>query len=291
MRRASRLQPGDHALLRRIADLETGYAVYARKRRRRLVTLATAAGVSGVLALAGVMEFVAAREVIATFDSNLEDVTRGAPAAAVVGLEHVRSSFGWTGSGRAAGRLVQRLIELQVRAAQEALAADDPARAIDVLERQRGVVDRRDQVRRLDALLRQARLERHARELLAAATAQPPLESAARDLARLVDPELLGFHLRHVEQAEGAAKVALLSALRAIDSPQTIATAARLYVAGADPLHLRALEAILETAARHRAAGASEAWAGVLPELVRRARDVDAGAERAQRVLGWLQGR
>src|SRR5690606_16022938 len=170
LRRALRLQPLDAVLQRRIHDLETGYAAYARRRRRRLVALGTAASVAGLLGFAGIMELVAAREVIRSLDLHLEDVTRGSPAAAVAGLEQVGASLRWTGSGRTALRLAERLVELQVRAALDALEADRPDKAIAVLERLQGLVERKDQERRLNALLRQARLERHAHELLAAAS-------------------------------------------------------------------------------------------------------------------------
>ncbi len=289
LRRAARLQPGDHGLQRRISDLETGYRAYARKRRRRLIAMGAAASVSCLLGLAGVMEFVAARAVIRTFELNLEDVTRGAPVAAVVGLEQVQTAFGWTGSGRSAARLGERLVELQVRAARDALERDDPAAAIAGIERLGRVVDRRDHARRIDALLRQARLERHAHELLAAASAQPPVASAARELAQLVDPELVDFHVRHVERVDGAARTAMLAALRVIDHPAALAVAARLYVEGAEPTHMGVLTEILQTAGQHRTAGHAAAWSSVLPDHTRRARDADAAAERAQQVLAWLQ--
>src|SRR5690606_21199678 len=270
LRRALRLQPLDAVLQRRIHDLETGYAAYARRRRRRLVALGTAASVAGLLGFAGIMELVAAREVIRSLDLHLEDVTRGSPAAAVAGLEQVGASLRWTGSGRTALRLAERLVELQVRAALDALEADRPDKAIAVLERLQGLVERKDQERRLNALLRQARLERHAHELLAAASGDPPLLGAARDLARLVDPELVAFHTRHVERVTGDARGALLEALRAIDSPRALPVAARLYLLG-DPRHEEVLSAILQTAPRHRAAGAADAWRPVLPELARTA--------------------
>ncbi|HLU39315.1 MAG TPA: DUF4388 domain-containing protein [Planctomycetota bacterium] len=290
LRRALRLQPLDAVLQRRIHDLETGYAAYARRRRRRLVALGTAASVAGLLGFAGIMELVAAREVIRSLDLHLEDVTRGSPAAAVAGLEQVGASLRWTGSGRTALRLAERLVELQVRAALDALEADRPDKAIAVLERLQGLVERKDQERRLNALLRQARLERHAHELLAAASGDPPLLGAARDLARLVDPELVAFHTRHVERVTGDARGALLEALRAIDSPRALPVAARLYLLG-DPRHEEVLSAILQTAPRHRAAGAADAWRPVLPELARTAAEAGARAERARRVLGWLEGR
>src|SRR5690606_25715300 len=260
LRRALRLQPLDAVLQRRIHDLETGYAAYARRRRRRLVALGTAASVAGLLGFAGIMELVAAREVIRSLDLHLEDVTRGSPAAAVAGLEQVGASLRWTGSGRTALRLAERLVELQVRAALDALEADRPDKAIAVLERLQGLVERKDQERRLNALLRQARLERHAHELLAAASGDPPLLGAARDLARLVDPELVAFHTRHVERVTGDARGALLEALRAIDTPRALPVAAA-------------------------------AWRPVLPELARTAAEAGARAERARRVLGWLEGR
>jgi hypothetical protein len=288
LRRAARLQPGDHALLRRISDLETGYRAYARKRRRRLIALGSAASAAGLLGIAGVTEFVAARGVIASFAHNLEEVTSGAPVAAVAGLEQVGQAFGWTASGRTAARLAERLIELQVRAAQTALAQDQPATALALLERLRGVADRADQERRLAALLRQAKLERHAHELLAAASAQPPLESAARDLAQLTDPELLDFHLRHVVRAAGTARGALLAALAAIDSPRAVPVAAQLYVESDDGAHDGVLVAILQGAGKHKAVGTAT-WSALLPDLTRRARDVDAAAERARQVLRWLQ--
>ncbi|MEZ5963473.1 MAG: DUF4388 domain-containing protein [Planctomycetota bacterium] len=291
LRRAARLQPGDHALARRIVQLETGYAARARRRRRRLLSLAAAACCSGVLATAGITEFLAARAVIATFESNLDEVARGVPAAAVVGLENVRSGFAWTGTGRTAERLVARLVELQVRAAQDALAADDPAAAISGLERLQSNTDRRDQQRRLEALLHQAHLERHAQELLAAATAVPPLASAAGELARLVDPELLTFHLRHVERVRGEARTALLKALRALDDPRAVPAAARLYVAGdGDVAQTELVRGILQAAGKRRSTESLELWGPTLTELQHRARDADATAERARQVLDWLLG-
>lgn len=290
LRRAARLQPGDQALARKITDLETGYAARARRRRRRWATYAAVGCCVGLVGLAGVSEFLAARAVIATLEANLDEVARGVPAAAVVGLEDVQTSYRYTGTGRAAQRLVARLIELQVRAAQDALERDDPAAAIAGLERLQVLTARKDQQRRLDALLRQARLERHALELWAAATAQPPLVSAAQELARLVDPELLTFHLRHVERAPDAAKTAHLTALSAMDTPRALPPAARLYVAGAAPEHLALLTGILRSASKHRNEATLTAWAPLLTDLQHRARDADAAAPRAREALDWLLG-
>jgi len=288
LRRAARLLPGDNALARRIHALESGCAARARQRRRRLIALLTAGTGGGLLALMGITEFLAARAVIATFESNLDEVARGVPAAAVLGLENVRTTFGFTGTGRLAERLVERLVELQVQAAQAALEADDPEAAIVGLERLRDATDRRDQLRRLEVLLRQARLERHARDLLAAATADPPLETAAEELARLVDPELLSFHLRHVEAANGSGRTALLRALRAMHDPRAVPAAARLYVAGAGPGHVGLLTDLLQAAAELRTPEALAAWGPALVDLQRRARERDAAGERARQVLDWL---
>jgi hypothetical protein len=288
LRRAARIQPGDHLLVRRIHDLETGLVARRRAQRRRFAIVGSVVTVGSAIALAGVMELAAAREVLRTLEASLDDVARGAPAVAVSSLGQVRDSFGWTGSGQVAARMSERLIELQIESARAALAADNPAAATRALERLQVGLERRDQARRLEALLRQARLETYAAELFAAADSTPPLESAQAELARLTDPELVDFHVRHLGKARPGARESLLRALRAIDSPRALVALARLFVAGVEPDAEAGLLDLLGRAKRYRSDGQAEAWAEVLPQLERQARGEEALALRAQQALRLL---
>lgn len=271
----------------RLEDMASGEHAPRRARRRGLaVWAAVLATLLGLLA-AGIVEIAASYQMMRALENSLEDITQGKPSAAMRQLNTVWARFRWTGAGRSAGRLVDRLLEFEIQQLEKLLAAGDHAAVLERLTWLRDKVSRADVRQRLDALVQRTRLEQEASPLFRQANQSSPDPEAIKAVAGLTDPGHLDFILSRLSDPAtlAPARRALLTALEKIDNPRSFPAVARLYVAGGDSTTERLARSILMTASRHREQGRESSWSSVYQELEA------ADSSRASQVLLWLRGR
>ncbi len=284
--------PEDQALRQRFEDLQTGRAQKRRAMQRRLVSLAATIIVVLGLGTVGIVEINVSNNVLQSLEDSLQAISDGRPAAPVSELEKLEETYGWTAAGRTAGRMVDRLLELQVMQLEGQLAAGEYQIASAGLERLQQEVTKQDFRNRLDALLHRAHRESHAQELfLLVNDRSVPGAMDQEALAQLTDPELLDFHLTRLAATDttARAKYALLQALYSMNSPRAMPVATRLYLVNHDSQVQLWARKVLEQASQHRLAGREASWASVYPEL-ERARKDEVTKARAEACLVWLRG-
>ena len=286
LRQAYIYRPKDTTLAQLIEDLATGQHTLRRARRRRLVAWAAVLAILLGLGIAGVVEIVASHQVMRALEGSLDHITRGEPSEAMHDLDRVWAKFRWTGAGRSAGRLVDRLLAVEIEQLEGLLRAGDHAAVLERLQWLKGRVSRADVRHRLDALVQRTQLEQQANALFQRVNQPNPDREAVKALAGLTNPGHLDFILSRVSDPATLvpAKQALLSALETIDSPRSFVVVARLYVAGGDSTVTRLARSILMHARHHREQGRESSWSSIYGELEAQE------SSRAKQVLGWLRG-
>jgi tetratricopeptide (TPR) repeat protein len=287
LKKAFTYRPGDTTLGQLIQDMVTGQHTLRRARRRRRVAL----GAGGVtlfdVGTAGVVEIVTAHRVMQVLEGNLGDITAGRPSAAVHELDAVWARYGWTVSGRHAGRLAEQLLTAEIRHLEGLLRTGDYAAVLERLEWLERQVSRADIRQRLGALVERTRLEQQASALFLKVNGQPkPDATALKALSELTEPGHLDFILGRLSDpgTKPHATQALLASLQKIDSPRSFLVVARLYQKSTDARVDELAKAILMRARHHRLQGREDSWSGIYPEL-----EAAQGA-RAKQILQWLRG-
>jgi len=286
LRQAQTYRPKDTTLAQLIEDLATGQHTVRRARRRKLVAWAAVLATVLGLGTAGVVEIVASYQVMRALEGSLDNITQGKPSAAMRDLDRVWSKFRWTGAGRSAGRLVDRLLAVEIEQLEGLLRAGNHAAVLERLQWLKGKVSRADVRHRLEALVHRTQLEQQASPLFLKVNQAKPDPEAVKALAGLSNPGHLDFILSRLADPAtlAPAKQALLSALEKIDSPRSFPVVARLYVAGGDSAVDRLARSILMRARHHRERGRESSWSSIYGELEAQ------NSSRAKQVLGWLRG-
>lgn len=292
LRAALRQDPHNEELAALVADLESGRAAKSRARRRRFA-VASAALIA--LAAAGVTtlgEMTAARRASAALGDALGEVHDGRAIAALARLDAVRTDFGWTPSGKAASAWVDRLVDLHLDATRGLIAAGAYDPALGLCEQLAQSVVRADLAPTLDAL--RARIERE-REALAVLQRVdrddvPPSAVDLAALETLARPEHLEFLVAHLSRVrQSAARVALLDALAALDSPRAVVPAVAAALASPDGGTLAAALRVLARVPQWRSAGREPEWRDAELALEEALED-PARAALARRLLTLLRG-
>ncbi|MHC4516700.1 MAG: hypothetical protein ACYS5W_23825, partial [Planctomycetota bacterium] len=287
LKKAFTYRPGDTTLGQLIQDMVTGQHTLRRARRRRRVALGAGLVTLFALGTAGVVEIVTAHRVMQVLEGNLGDITAGRPSAAVHELDAVWARYGWTVSGRHAGRLAEQLLTAEIRHLEGLLRTGDYAAVLERLEWLERQVSRADIRQRLGALVERTRLEQQASALFLKVNGQPkPDATALKALSELTEPGHLDFILGRLSDpgTKPHATQALLASLQKIDSPRSFLVVARLYQKSTDARVDELAKAILMRARHHRLQGREDSWSGIYPEL-----EAAQGA-RAKQILQWLRG-
>ncbi len=287
VRKAQAYRPKDTGLAQLVEDLTTGQHTLRRTRRRRQIAWAAFLATLLGLGTAGVVEIVASQQVMRALEDSLEDITKGKPSAAMHELDAVWARFRWVGAGRRAGRLVDRLLAVEMERLEILLQRGDHAAVLERLQWLKGQVSRADVHHRLDALVQRTQLEQQVSPLFQRANRSSPDAEALKALAGLTSPGHLDFILGRLSDpaTQAPAMQALLTALEQIDSPRSFPVVARLYVAGGDAAVERLAQKILMRAHHHREQGREGSWSHIYGELEA------ANSSRAKQALEWLRGK
>lgn len=292
LRKALDQRPDDSALAQRIADIESGRARRRAARRRRATFAAVCCTVVLGLGVTGVAEIVSSHRVNGALDLALGDLRDGRAVDALVELDEVGAGWGWTVAGRKAPRLVERVVDLQLRAVESLIADAEYDRAVEICGNLSERLARADLRSTCATLLERAGIERKAYAILArsASGVERASDADVEWLAGLADPRYLDFHIAHLPRvADRAVRRALLSALERIDDPRALPVVARMSLELDDAAALATCERLLRRADHWRGSGREPEWACVYPELERAQLRPETRGQ-AQLALGLLRG-